>query len=96
MSFRVYILQSKSTARYYCGSTSDVERRLKQHNDPEYKGSKTTKRFAGPWALIWNEEHTTRGEAMKREKFLKRGQGREWIKEHIIGKTLKRLVYNLH
>jgi proteic killer suppression protein len=41
----VYILQSKSTGRFYCGQTTDVDRRLRQHNDPQYYLSKTTKRF---------------------------------------------------
>jgi predicted GIY-YIG superfamily endonuclease len=36
MAFWVYILQSQSTGRYYCGYSSDPERRLRQHNDPEY------------------------------------------------------------
>jgi putative endonuclease len=38
----------------------------------------------GPWRLIYSEEHATRSEAMKREKFLKSGQGREWIKDNIL------------
>mgnify|MGYP005853662621 CR=1 FL=1 len=37
----VYILQSQSTGRYYCGQSTDVERRLRQHNDPDYSLSKT-------------------------------------------------------
>ena len=37
-----------------------------------YKGSKTTKRFQGPWILIWKQEHPTRREAMKAEKNIKK------------------------
>lgn len=77
MTYATYILQSRSTERYYCGSTEDVERRVRQHNDPEYTGSKTTKRFGGPWELVWHKEHTTRGAAMQQEKQIKkRGIGR--------------------
>ena len=72
LMFWVYILQSETTGRYYCGSTNDVSRRVRQHNDPEYRGSKTTKRFSGPWELVWSEEHATRSEAMKREKQVKK------------------------
>jgi len=77
MVYFVYILQSESSGRHYCGQTDDLERRLKQHNDPDYHGSKTTKRFKGPWKLIWKEEHPSRSEAMKREKQIKKwGIGR--------------------
>ncbi len=77
MSFCVYILKSKSTGRFYCGQTDDVERRLRQHNDPTYHGSKTTKRFEGLWELIWQQSCTTRSDALKLEKKIKkRGIGR--------------------
>jgi hypothetical protein len=42
MSFWVYIIQSETTGRYYCGQSSDVERRLRQHTDPEYRLSSRT------------------------------------------------------
>ena len=72
MAYWVYIIQSESTGRYYCGQSSDVERRLRQHNDPEYRLSKTTKRFDGPWLLVWTKECKTRGEAMALEKKIKK------------------------
>lgn len=72
-----YILQSAITGRYYCGSTDSVDRRAAQHNDPDYHGSKTTKRFEGPWELVWQSEFATRAEAMALEKKIKkRGIGR--------------------
>ncbi|MFH1934675.1 MAG: GIY-YIG nuclease family protein [Pseudomonadota bacterium] len=77
LAFWVYIIQSENTGRYYCGHSSDPNRRLRQHNDPEYRLSKTTKRFEGPWKLIWSQDCQTRGEAMKLEKTIKkRGIGR--------------------
>ena len=50
LPFWVYILQSLNTERFYCGHTSDLQRRINQHNDPEYQLSRTTKVFQGPWA----------------------------------------------
>ena len=78
LAFWIYIIiQSKSSGRYYCGHSSDSNRRLRQHNDPEYRLSKTAKRFEGPWMLIWSQDCQTRGEAMKLEKIIKkRGVGR--------------------
>jgi putative endonuclease len=68
MSYRVYILQSKTTGRYYCGQTDDLDRRLRQHNDPDYHGSKTTKRFEGPWAVVWSQQVESRSDAMMLER----------------------------
>ena len=72
MSYQVYILQSKTTGRYYCGQTDDLERRLRQHNDPGYNGSKTTKRFEGPWVAVWSHQSETRGDAMSLERKIKK------------------------
>ena len=72
MPFFTYILQSETTGRYYCGSTGDLNRRVKQHNDPEYHGSMTTKRFKGPWKITWFKEFPSRSEAMFLEKKIKK------------------------
>ena len=82
MPFYVYILQSQTSRRYYCGQTSDLKRRLSQHNDSEYKSTKTTKRFPGPWELVWYEEHQTRSSAMKREKQIKKRGIARFLKEN--------------
>jgi len=41
----VYIIKSEQTGRYYCGYSSNPERRLRQHNDPHYRLSQNTKRL---------------------------------------------------
>ena len=71
MVFWSYILQSETSGRHYCGSTDDLDRRVRQHNDPGYYGSKTTKRFEGPWRLVWHHEHPSRSEAMRHERRIK-------------------------
>ena len=70
--FQVYILQSESTGRYYCGQTDNLDRRLRQHNNPEHHGTKTTKRFVGPWRLVWTKGLATRADAMALEKSIKK------------------------
>ena len=81
MSVWVYIIQSETSSRLYCGHTTDINRRLRQHNDPDYRLSKTTKSFKGPWKLVWSQECTNRSEAMKLERSIKkRGVGR-YLKE---------------
>ena len=77
MPYWVYILQSRSSGRYYCGYSENVERRLKQHNNPEYLGTRTTKVFKGPWKIAWKQECSSRSEAVVLErKIKKRGIGR--------------------
>ena len=95
MPYWTYILQSETTGRYYCGFSDNIERRVAEHNDPEYQGSKTTKHFEGPWRLIWKQEHATRPEAMELEKKIKkRGIGRflEDSRREETGRTHAQLV----
>ena len=79
MPYYVYILQSEATGRYYIGHTDDLVRRVRQHNDPDYKGSKTTKRFQGPWQLVYTEEFVTRSDAMIYERQIKSWKSRKRI-----------------
>ncbi|MBL7738171.1 MAG: GIY-YIG nuclease family protein [Chitinophagaceae bacterium] len=80
----VYVLLSKPAEKTYVGYTSDPERRLFEHNVSEMKGF--TLRYR-PWQIIYTETFATKEEAMKREKFLKTGQGREEV---------RRIVENYH
>jgi|WetSurMetagenome_2_1015567.scaffolds.fasta_scaffold179957_2 putative endonuclease len=81
--FSVYVLCSLSTGRHYVGQSEDLARRLfeHQHDLARYTRGK------GPWELVYSEEFSTRAEAMNRERFLKSGQGREWLKLHINGRA---------
>ena len=79
MSFFVYVIQSKSSRKKYIGQTCDLKKRIIQHNDPENKFSLFTKRFKGPWELIYSEELENRSDAMVREKFFKTGSGRRFL-----------------
>jgi putative endonuclease len=84
MSFYVYVLKSLSNGKFYIGQTSNLTKRIQQHNDPNYKLTYFTKRNLGPWKLVYNEEYPTRAEAMKREKQLKSGQGRNWLNNYLM------------
>jgi putative endonuclease len=72
----VYVLYSAEYDRTYTGISIDAEKRLKQHNGKE---NKSTKAYV-PWKLIHVEHFDNRIEARKREKYLKSGIGREYIK----------------
>ena len=71
--FFCYIVVSKSTGRYYIGSTHDLANRLREHNGGEGKNT----RGGIPWEIVWSEEFVSRSGAMDREKQVKgRGAGR--------------------
>ncbi|MDO8505918.1 MAG: GIY-YIG nuclease family protein [bacterium] len=74
--FYVYILVNPKN-KIYIGQTKDLNERLVGHKT----GKTTYTRSKGPWRLLHSETYQTRNEALKREKQLKGGQGREWIKK---------------
>jgi putative endonuclease len=71
MPFWVYVIRNKSNGRYYCGQTSDINKRIQKHNNPTYNSTKTTKRIDGPWTLFWPKELSSRSETMLLEKKIK-------------------------
>ena len=76
----VYILYSKKFNKNYIGFTSNLIERFKSHNvlwTKEY-----TIKFRS-WEVINMEFFISKVEAMKREKFLKTGSGRAFIKNFI-------------
>jgi len=81
--FSVYILYSQTADRYYVGHTSDIHTRLKSHNRTDELGGKYTRKN-GPWELVYLQEgFTSRAEAVKREREIKRWKSRRRIKELI-------------
>ena len=74
--FTVYVLYSKDYNKIYIGFTSDLEQRLRSHNELGKKG--WTIKFR-PWKLIYNEVYELKSDAMKREKGLKTATGRNFI-----------------
>ena len=83
MPFFVYILLNPD-GKTYVGQTSNFQRRLSQHNAPDCRLTLRTKRHKGPWKLVHHEEFLTRSEAMRRERELKTGKGREGIKHELL------------
>ncbi|TCN56554.1 GIY-YIG nuclease family protein [Flavobacterium circumlabens] len=78
--FVVYILYSETFNKNYTGFTSNLMERFKSHNHLGTKGY--TLKFR-PWMVIHVEFFSSKSEAMKREKYLKTGIGREFIKNLI-------------
>ena len=70
MNSYVYVLVNDggNDRKTYVGWTTDLDRRLRQHNAG--RGAKSTR--GGTWGLLYAEKYSTRNEAMKREWTLKR------------------------
>jgi putative endonuclease len=79
----VYVLRNLATGRSYTGATSDLEVRLAQHNSDQSRSTK----HRSPWTLIHREEFSTMAEALRRERFLKSGKGRDELQRLLQGES---------
>ncbi|MBI5254354.1 GIY-YIG nuclease family protein [Candidatus Falkowbacteria bacterium] len=77
MVYQTYVLKSLSDGIRYVGSGESAEERLRRHNKGDCKFTKGH----CPWIIIHTENYPTKSESMRREKFLKSGQGRKWLNE---------------
>jgi putative endonuclease len=68
MSWRVYLLRCSDNS-LYCGTTTDIERRLAEHN--QGVGSRYT-RSRLPVRLVWSSGELTKSESFKEEYRIKR------------------------
>ncbi|MCH7955350.1 MAG: GIY-YIG nuclease family protein [Candidatus Marinimicrobia bacterium] len=78
--YYLYILESEVNGRYYIGITSNVKKRLGQHNAGK---TKSTKAYI-PWRLNCKVEYTTRKEAAVAERKLKNSKSRIVIEKYML------------
>ncbi len=76
--FYVYVL-SNNNNRLYTGFTYDLRKRLNEHND---KKSTYTK-YRGLYELIYYEACRNENDARQREKYLKSGTGKRYLKNRL-------------
>ena len=80
----VYFLKSTSSRWIYIGTTNNLGRRLREHNNG--KSAFTSRK--GPWNLVYFEAYKDERDAIAREKSLKKyGSG--------LGQLRKRLFHSL-
>jgi putative endonuclease len=72
----VYLLKHPS-GRSYIGITTDIERRLKQHNRILEGGAKYTRSFSPEWTVIYVSKNMSKSDALKLEYRAKRFTGFE-------------------
>jgi putative endonuclease len=78
--FYVYVLKSFKDSELYIGSTNDLRRRFKEHQNGESFSTK----FRRPFELVYYEAYKNEKDARLREQALKlRGNARRFLKERI-------------
>ena len=80
MQFHTYVLVSDE-GFHNMGSCADLEQRLKNH----WKKTTHFTKKGTQWRLIYSKEFLSRSDAMKYEKWLKSGAGREWLRKNVAG-----------
>ena len=75
MQCHCYILFSGKLNKHYVGSTTDLERRVIEHNRGKEKFTKT----GCPWILLYQEAFPDLSGARKRETYIKKQKSRKYI-----------------
>jgi len=77
--YYVYLLLSEVDRNFYTGSTNDLRRRIDEHNN----GSVVSTAKRRPLKLIYYEACLNEMDARKREKYLKSGMGKKYIRNRL-------------
>ena len=77
--FYVYLLHSERDAGLYIGFSTDLRRRLNEHKN----GAAQATNFRGPWNLIYYEAYAEEADALGRERYLKSGGGRKFLRSQL-------------
>lgn len=75
--YYVYVLFSLKDKKFYIGFSTDVQRRLEEHN----QGKNTSTKPRRPFELIYYEAHYSKADAQKRERYFKTTKGKATLKQ---------------
>lgn len=79
LKYYVYVLLSEQDGNFYTGYTSNIQGRLKEHND----GLVTSTKGRRPVKLIYWEGCLNQQDATRREKYLKSGSGKIYLRNRL-------------
>lgn len=77
--YYTYILQSNKDGKWYTGYTNNLRKRFNEHNN----GKNISTKSRGSFILIYYEGCINEYDAIKREKYLKTGMGKRYIKNRL-------------
>jgi putative endonuclease len=75
----VYVLRSLSDEGFYIGYSADLRKRFWQHK----LGRAFATSYRGPWKLVYYEAYISQADALGRERYLKSGSGRRFLKAQL-------------
>jgi len=75
----VYLLKSKIDGSWYTGVTINLRKRIFVHNSKQNQSTKAK----APWSLIYYEACVNSKDAYAREKYLKSGMGKRYLKNRL-------------
>lgn len=76
IKYYVYVLLSKKDKKYYIGFSTNVYKRLVQHNS----GKTISTSNRRPLEIIYYEAFISKTDALRREKYLKTTKGKKGLK----------------
>jgi putative endonuclease len=77
--FYTYVIEAEKGGELYIGFTSDIKRRLKEHN----QGLNLSTKHQGKWKLIYCEICCNKHDAQRREGYFKTTQGKRLLKRRL-------------
>lgn len=77
--YYTYVIDSQKSKYWYTGSTDNLRKRFNQH----IQGKSAWTKSRGPWKLIYYEACLNEGDARTREKYLKSGMGKRYLKNRL-------------
>jgi len=79
MYYYVYVLLSEKDNQFYTGYTSNLNNRIELHNEGKVESTKNRK----PLKLIYWEGCLNQQDATRREKYLKSGNGKIYLRNRL-------------
>lgn len=77
--YYVYVLESEKDDGFYTGFTTDLDRRMDEHN----RGLQVSTQSRIPFRLIYYEWCLNKDDALDRERYLKSGMGKKYIRNRL-------------
>ena len=74
-----YVLLSQQDGRWYTAVTGDLRKRLREHATGNVRSTASR----APLELSYNEACIERDDALRRERFLKTGKGKRYLKNRL-------------
>ncbi len=79
MYYYIYVLLSEKDKMFYTGYSSNLDQRLEMHNSGKVESTRNRR----PFVLIYFEGCLNQQDATRREKYLKSGNGKIYLRNRL-------------